>query len=220
MLHLQVESININKEKLMKNHLMKLCLQTFKILFLFNASVAYSATFPDVGTAQLIQKSDLIIRGQVRDIYSKPEVTVTRYSQRVNNKKILHKTTGEKLMTTFIIEVNDVYWGEFDNELIEVKMDGGCYNGKCVLISANYGYRVGESVVAFLKFDNDNNYYRYTMQAYSAFEEKNGKLLRKSDEGEQNRKFTSEKQGKKNVLVQELTIDSLKKETLRLKGEK
>jgi len=194
---------------------------TSLLFLLFYSSFSYSALFINQSTEKLIQSSDLIIKGYVKEKHTQLELTKINSVQVIGNKKRYYQTEREIIITTFVIVVQNVYWGKYKQSEIEVKMEGGCYQEDCVYYSYNYEYKLNDETLIFLKFDGDNKYYVSTSQAYSVFEIEGNKLKRKSESYSENENNINYSKDNKNSITfnQGLTIDSLKKSIMEVKNE-
>jgi hypothetical protein len=112
---------------------------------------------------ETIELAEIIFEGVVVDIYSKREPGIkSQMSQHKDGQVIKTVDLPTKLFTTFVFEIKDVLKGDYHDNVIEVKMHGGCDESKgiCVSISTNYDYKINDKAVMFVSLNTNNNYYK------------------------------------------------------------
>jgi hypothetical protein len=159
----------------MKNKLIK----CWFILVLFSFNV-YSSFIVEVPLEEEVEEAILIIKGKVVKKYSKIENIKHYYYDR--NRDIKESKVKDRIYTTFVFNIDDVLYGAYENNSIEVKMQGGCYDtGICEGSSWDYDFDIEEQGVIFLKHIYKSKYFTSTAGSYSAFAiDENNNLYRKS----------------------------------------
>ncbi len=172
-------------------------------------SNSISAVFVDVAIEDLIKSSELIVKGKVEKKASRSEDVVMEVNTKKNGKISVHKTPARIPMTTYVIVVDEVLSGDYREEKVVVKMQGGCGDeGLCLEDSSNYNYQVKDDVIIFLNYDPDNKSYYSSDGGLTAFKlSKSNNIYREGD-------FTFIKQASP-ILLQETDATVMSLEDLR-----
>ena len=141
----------------------------------------HAAVYIEQPTVKLIQNSDLIIEGRLMQKFTDEEhyiknIAIYKKDGSVEKQQIVDENG---IITTYVLKVSGILYGNYNNKEIEIKMEGGCYGGYCLEIGTNYELEKDKEYVIFLKFDENNNSYIASAHAYSVFELLDNKVLKR-----------------------------------------
>jgi len=145
--------------------------KTVILLFMVFVTITSSASiYIDIPINQQISNSELILRGIVTNKSSKYENMIREYSIMTNGVVNKSRVSATTPYTTFTVKLEEVLLGTYKNKEIEVKMEGGCgEDGKCLNVSSNYNYEIGDEIVIFLNYDKNNSFYISSDAGLTAF---------------------------------------------------
>jgi hypothetical protein len=151
-----------------------------------------------------VTEAVIVFKGVLLDKTSKLE-NMKKFD-RNEHGEIVENGYDQIIFTTFRFKVNEILKGDYDREIIEVKMKGGCSDelNACMDTSWSYDYAPGEEALMFLKYRRGSQLFIATRASYTAFEVRQNKLYRKYNIHHQ------ENQSSKVTMAGELTIEKIR----------
>ena len=119
-----------------------------------------------------------------------------------NGKEIIGEIPSS-VYTTFVFTVDDVLKGNYIENVVELKMLGGCDESNCEEWSIGYSFEINEKGVLFLKYDETNKIFRSTQASSTVFHlKKSGELVSKSSHSSEDKTklLVRDRNGKMTIL--------------------
>ncbi len=149
-----------------------------------------------------------VIYGEVISKKTKPHTSKSTAYTVKNKVKNYFDYEFDSVLTIFELRIIEVLKGRTEQNIIEVVVAGGCFDGRCVEYSHSYDYEIKDNVLLFL-IKNEDGYYITSNGSYDAFIVKeNNEISRKTESVI----YPSEQSMLENIhLESEMSLEKLKR---------